>query len=489
LSQECKAWLPEGEEEIRKDLFEDLLTGWQLNTLAQQDEAVGPFLHPHFIRANAPRKWSDIQCTTLTSGRFEENRELAEQRLRNIIRRKIQRAHRKQERSGVPEGVTIEEGKGFSYSELNTLRVPDTRRNNASYLSKMRARIAEAEFPQEKDEKEKVKADLELCHEVMHEQVHRIAQEALGRELTWSTLIGIPLSLAYSEGETDITVVPRTYRGGVWLFAGGCSCEWALEQEETLFDFARLLWMLYNGKYNAEAAKDAARSVERETALRIGHRLPGTLQAIVRSLQRQKRDGVDIKLPAEAYLLSNTASIQKGDRPNWSVYEDDEDFSSIVQKLWAEVASTVGFARVRGETNRVIKQNYRKANAPELEIRGHIEFSNGSERDDLISLICPLLIEAYQHAYFFGVYRYVNEGQSHPPTVSITLKKDRVSIVNPCWNPGGQADPKKLLQNSTQKNEISDIERIIEGSWSVEFPSDEMSTNDDWTVTITRSTD
>jgi len=278
LLQECKAWLPkeknetEDEKAVRKNLLGKLLEEWQRNTLAQQEESVGPFLHPHFIKAYDPNKWSDIQCTTLASEKFEERRAPPAERLRSLIRGKVREARNRQGEVGdALEYVTIEEDKGYSYSELSVLRVPNTNRNNADYISKMRALIEEANFPQSKSEKEKAKTHLELCHEVMHERVHRIAQEALGQELAWSALIGIPLSLAYAAGDTSKSKVPDTYRGGVWLFAGVHSREWTLEHEETLFDFSRLLWMLYNGKYNVEATKSSSEVAKYQAATVSGH--------------------------------------------------------------------------------------------------------------------------------------------------------------------------------------------------------------------------
>jgi 16S rRNA G966 N2-methylase RsmD len=278
LREECKAWTLSTQNEDSKgsktkteEMRYQLLRQWQFNTQALQKNSVGPLLHPKFVRAESTHKWSGIQCTTLTSSKnnfgFEGRKKYDD--LLEEIRKGVDEKRDNEEQEDLEE-IDFSKEHGFSRSRLGDLRIPDTSRNNYKYVSDLRNRLNEVDLL---GKSPSLGQDLEACHRIMHEQVHDRFEKVLGEKLRWSTLIGIPLSLAFSEGDADsgIEEVPNTYRGGLWVFAGGWSHEYTLEHEETLFDLSRLLWMLYNGKFNAEAIEKSSEVAKHQAATVSGH--------------------------------------------------------------------------------------------------------------------------------------------------------------------------------------------------------------------------
>jgi Ribosomal protein L11 methyltransferase (PrmA) len=248
--EECKVWLSppwDGE------LAERLLRSWQDNTAIQQRSKVAPFLHKHFVGKNYPRLWSDIMFPSLEKDVRRELLQPEDEALWDLLQRTL--AKEKDFTANHAE-ISYERDNGYATSRLSSLSVSD----RLSLWEAVDEQIKAA--TNQRPSQEMRRDHLRLCHLSMLERTHHRFEREFsdcGRRtrVRWSTLAGLPLSLAFStDGDKKDSLA--SYRGGVWIYASSTEA-WTKAHERRLIDFMRLTWLLYEGYYNVQATAHTVR--------------------------------------------------------------------------------------------------------------------------------------------------------------------------------------------------------------------------------------
>jgi len=188
------------------------------------------------------------------------------------------------------------------------------------------------------------------------------------------------------------------------------------------------------------------------------------------------------------------ASLQRGLLPRWQVYEErckqGAQFifaPEIIEKMWAELAVPIGLSRVQLDSDPRFRQQWNQVPEPYLHVKqGNLIMSNAHECSVVLSLCCPLLIEAFQHALMWSVLEKERTGESKRAHVKVCFYEDEIVIVNPAHEP--RPSEQISLNMGVQKTEIGEIERLGRFVWVVEFPNpDSLKHGDIWTVKIRKS--
>ena len=248
---------------------------------------------------------------------------------------------------------------------------------------------------------------------------------------------------------------------------------------------------------------EGATLLEQKGRSNIGHRLPGTLGSMVYSLEQQRHYlkeeyGATFNIPPQYHILYMASSLEQGFLPRWEYYEDQcrvDDGSryvlkgSVLREIWEGIAKPVGQFRVRTSREGLYRENWSKVTKdPILHIpEAQIELASEYDCAALLSFCCPLLLEAYQHAWMWSVLEYVEKGYSEHAKVEVTLQRDSITITNPV--PRKTNTDRIKLQGGSQLQEITKIEQLVRTLWEVEYPKNEetLRHGDPWIVKIKRA--
>ena len=216
------------------------------------------------------------------------------------------------------QGICFDSSNGYSWTELEMLKVPEFKAIIEKYYKRLKHLPLNCPRAQ---------IDLRFCHLAMHRELDRRIDDVFMKysnnyEKSWSCLMGIPLSLEFGlqlDVEKEKDNLPVTFRGGIWIYASGIN-KAAYRNEQLFFDFARIVWFLYQNRYNLEA-------VEKETSY--------VAQSMVASVIHETK--------ALANAIAGGWLVPKGDVPspfpkNWKSTPLPELFDTTgrVLRLWAQ---------------------------------------------------------------------------------------------------------------------------------------------------------
>ena len=227
----------------------------------------------------------------------------------------------------------------------------------------------------------------------------------------------------------------------------------------------------------------------------VRHRLPATLDSIIDSLERQRdRPGVPVMIPPEAYMIKMVSAVERDLKPRWPRYEERCNqgeghilTGEVVQKIWEEVASSIGYARVNEEPGKEFTLYIKEVPRPILERispQQKIVFEDANECAAVISLCVPLLIEAYQHALMYSILEYSETKVGHEAKVTVSLSPHQIAVTNPAHRPTERR--RTLLSAGTQRAELVRVARIFGSTWSVELPLEAPEPGELWIAKLTR---
>jgi|GEM_PF-7042979 len=288
LSEECKVWLSEVLENKSPDkgaLRLEVIRAWQLNTMRLQRTKMGPFLHPHFTGQNAQGEWRSVQVSELDGDKGIpvplEEQHVFERMLAEI------ESQRDDDHKIIKGKDGYLEDFGYSRAEIGDLEV-----RVKGYQEVVSARVERLQSDKllkhkYQDHEDATRRDLELCHLVKHVCLRQRMTAITGKSATWSILIGIPASVAFTQMGSG--QVPRSYRGGIWLYASSSKC-WEYDHERLTFDLVRLLWLLYNGRYNLDANRAETEVSRREQQSIFAHQAAGLVGAVMMNNEEKKED-------------------------------------------------------------------------------------------------------------------------------------------------------------------------------------------------------
>jgi hypothetical protein len=191
------------------------------------------------------------------------------------------------------------------------------------------------------------------------------------------------------------------------------------------------------------------------------------------------------------------ASLQREQIPRWKSYEDPCEQGNqfvlqpeVLERFWSEVILPVGTARVRLDPDPIFINNSYQVDPPDFKIQGkQMTFKSRNECSTLLSLCCPLLIEACQHGWMWSICEFIKTGRSTQAVINLSLEEQKIVISNPSPSRSEQSSlssPKRTLSRGIQKSEVSEILRLSERIFDVEFPNDpsKIEYGKMWQVTI-----
>jgi methylase of polypeptide subunit release factors len=278
LGAESKIWLNDS----KGDEAGHLLKNWQIAARTWQELSVAPFLHPHFTGANYPQNWVDVEYTVF-DGQYDRLMQSVPDQLRRTAKSKLDE-NLERGFDGFEKGFLQEED--FFSASLAEIEVSSSPK---SYLKKLadRTGIPKDEITNKglvdataRNHQKRLQEDLDRCHLTVHERLHELMDGKTENSFRWSALIEIPLSLSYRSGERNLEELPSSFRGGVWIFAASWTQNWTLAHEKVLKDLGRLLWLLYNGKYNHMAVDFRQDYAEMLTASAFSHETKHVISAL-----------------------------------------------------------------------------------------------------------------------------------------------------------------------------------------------------------------
>lgn len=262
-----------------QDLYQDLIVSWTNVTRTLQHAEVGMWLHDHFTGANAPDQWAEVLYSKWDSEKFDREFTSSQSALLNLSEKKLKEAitrypqqkameeARKILKSSDWEALGIDSRRGYKKTPLSALTFSDVDEYRHRIHERVREINSERELTQ-KEQKDQVRADAQVCHWLGHRQFHDALNKVLEQHghdaLKCSIFVAIPLSL--SSDMRDAQKLSH-YRGGIWLLAGSRD-EWTLQHEQTLLDAARYLWLLSNGQYNVDATEHISQMEKRDAEMR-----------------------------------------------------------------------------------------------------------------------------------------------------------------------------------------------------------------------------
>jgi len=326
----------------------------------------------------------------------------------------------------------------------------------------------------------------DIFTECLKERKNKITN-ARGEPL--SLVWGIPLCIWAEESDQKLKPVPLAQ---IFIGYGGVPAQIEEPARRLLQTIA-----LHAFRVNATARAESL-GAQRSKRIRA-HRLPYVLHGIVDNLQAQRESVKEINIPPEAFVLKNLAFLWQKKPPVWPQYEEiyyeTNSFPKVIDALWYEIAVNVGEARLSVEEHPTIFEYFPRARKPDLKIyeKGHIIFNERKECAALISLCCPLIIEAYHHAYISSILEFSRGNHDVQVLVRVTYYNDGLCIENPYHEPLDKSlkSPRTLLDGGSQIDEVRDIERITGRIWEVNYPNLESlsvhSLPQSWTVSIKRS--
>ena len=336
LHQESIVWVaPRNDSKATADA---LLRAYQGNTLTLQRAEAGPFLHPEFTGQNGPDRWRSVQFTTHEGAADIASAPAAVQRLVSDLADLFAVVDDPPGKFFVPpHNLTAGADVCYASSDLLTLAVNPE--ELASYWATLKARVRLAADPStpprattsdarqlSRIDRELCAADLDLCHQAMHWRLDQLLRGNPGATTPQSFLIGLPVSVAGSSAVAPSPDhLPRTYRGGIWVYAvarGG----WSTELERQLLDISRILCMLYENLYTEQASSELRLVGEREATATIFHQIPkdfGAIEAALRTLGEKAADpGASVELlrkyipnldTISFMIMTADAAVQKTD--------------------------------------------------------------------------------------------------------------------------------------------------------------------------------
>jgi methylase of polypeptide subunit release factors len=295
--------LPAGYESLRQTIMawlsrragtapevDNLLVQYQAAVRCMHTTHLGPFLHPYFVGAEEPRSWRGIQYTVFDKGEdIRQGLSKSESNLFGEMQSGLDGAYQELSASSddvgrlkrilEQEGVRFQfEGNwGYSWTTLPSLKIEDL----PAYSEAIWKRIERLQFMEQLPKGKAARRDLELAHRALHWRVdtffQRIPTLAMGR---WTAVIGLPLflSLRFQES-SDPQTIPKTYRGGIWVFASSYD-RWTKSHEEWLFDLTKYLWLLYASNYNYGAIEGLAGIEVEQLSSDFGHQVKQVSQAL-----------------------------------------------------------------------------------------------------------------------------------------------------------------------------------------------------------------
>jgi len=302
-----------------------------------------------------------------------------------------------------------------------------------------------------------------------------------GREL--SLVRGVPLATWFRQnGE-------QTFRSVGQLFLGmtGKNPEGIRKTADTL------VAAIANRAFRVNATALADDLGQWKASVQIGHRLPGTLNAITESLLRQQEKGIEVSIPPEAFYLKSTAAVQRSERPSWPTVEEklseaewtDEE---ILHYVWNNIANRIAYSRVRSYTDPRVSASYLDVPQPILEVEGNTDVLSEAEKDTreaALSILVELMIEAYQHEWVYSIL----EEKEKPSGVFIKIEDEEIKIANRVHKTVGEKSSYSPLQGSKQAEMIEEICKVTDNKWSVIYPEkpSNLEHGEEWSVRVIRN--
>jgi len=269
LQREIKFWVSQtdprqGENNSR--LLKDLVDDYDPIEKTIQKAHIIPFLHPRYTGRDRPQTWQSLIYTEIglewsAEGMSAEWHEVAGLRDRLMAGLEPDECSTDRSSSGQRDGHRDDDDYPPGYSR-EPLSDTDIRRSDAQdYAENVETRVQQLE-EQWKQERQNdplpdfMRMDLAACAWVVHHLLHRDINQRMRqhgrRELEWSTLLCLPLTLVHWARGEDERPVPKEFRGSVYLLSGSTD-RWTPSHEQALLDALAILSLLYNGKYNLEA--------------------------------------------------------------------------------------------------------------------------------------------------------------------------------------------------------------------------------------------
>jgi hypothetical protein len=377
IEEECKVWLHN--RNVSK--YQYIVEALQTTNIFMQKSRMTPFFHPIFtgiLNGNNETRWGRGCCSNFSRGRYScSNRYGSDLSAKyeswyrsyikdiDVVKKKVEQATK----------FSIEHG--YSYIPLGLLSVPQlvdyyrdlwdltNQQKSSSRIPELQTSefhslvssyqgqcgsLIEALLDSELEQKCRqeimsiLEKDLQFCHEVGHKDINQKFQEILGCEFRWSTFLGIPLTFQQAEAgsikqEDVANELPKTYRGGVWIYAASLS-ERTSEQELCLEKIARFSWLLFMDRYTLEISENSKLRQQVDFA----HQTYGLVESVVLGL---RRTGTLEKLPTgikqALFVLQETVSSY---RRTLHDHSRDSKFANDLQ-AYADLASLGALERLR----------------------------------------------------------------------------------------------------------------------------------------------
>lgn len=299
LSQESAVWVAAspagGMPTTDPAAAKRFLALYQDNTLRLQNTKIGPFLHPHFTGKSSPTSWRAVQFTVMERAANETREGAREPQTRLTPEAQvIEHLLGKLNAAPVdPANVARMEGEAkraatamhgvqswFMQQSLADLDVPANKLRQYAEDVERRVQQVKLNGAGAGAAGEMLKSlDLDFCHQAMHRRLDELVESAGMVARGSSTLIGIPVSMGSSNTNPSEYGLPDSYRGGIWIYAVARTA-WRPREERDLLDLARLLYMLYEGRYAQLAGKELLRLGRDQARFDSSHEVKHLVQAL-----------------------------------------------------------------------------------------------------------------------------------------------------------------------------------------------------------------